>query len=245
MGTDVTPQSEYRSATGIEYEYKWSLQAHSNSWRPEQPEDGDDVLLGVLDVLGDDRQVRVDPFTFAQSSIYFDTTDWALAGSDLSLAMLINYGAMKRYRWMVLKETVRWVDGRREALELGAEIPLVGVELDTSPPMQRLNRRLGVSSTDLVPYATATQRRRKALWPAGEETLSFALDSAILTPADRRDAQPSHSWWLEVEANEGDEHALDLLDQARNAIAQVIRQQEVRTSKPQEAALLCGWTGPK
>ncbi|MET8298877.1 CYTH domain-containing protein [Streptomyces sp. NPDC005180] len=237
------------SAVGIEYEYKWRVDAAAEGWAAEHPESGDHLVRAVLEkaapVLGGERG---EPHTFTQSALYLDTAAWQLSDSGLSLAALVNYGAMTGTGWLVLKETVRYAGDRRDALEVAERIPTSEISRavadGTAAPLRRLAQRLGPVLGDITPYGKAVQRRRKVLWRLGDGLiLGITLDSSRLTALGGHADQGTPHWWFEIEANSGDTRALDALEELAAAVTGVFGAAPDRETKPQATARLSGWTG--
>lgn len=236
------------SAVGVEYEYKWRVDAAAESWGAEHPESGDALIRTVLETAGPALGGGFGELhTFAQSALYFDTTSWQLNDSGLSLAALVNYGAMSGMGWLVLKETVRYAGDRRDALEVAEPVPTSeisqAITRGSAAPLQRLSQRLGPGLGDLVPYGKAVQRRRKVLWRLGDGLiLGITLDSSRLAPLGGHADEGTPHWWFEVEANSGDTRALSALDELAAAVAKVFGTAPDHETKPQATARLSGWT---
>ena len=79
-----------------------------------------------------------------QSSIYVDDGDWSLSRAGLSVSVLVRQGWKRSICWLVLKDTVVWEKGRRDAFEIAVRIDPQRVEeaLDdwSLMPLTRLER---------------------------------------------------------------------------------------------------------
>ncbi|MFJ8982609.1 hypothetical protein [Streptomyces sp. NPDC102282] len=245
----MSSQPTGASVVGVEYEYKWRVDAVAEDWKAEHPESGDHLIQAVLNAaapkLGGEHGA---PHTFAQSALYFDTPSWQLNKSGLSLAALVNYGAMTGTGWLVLKETVRYAGRRRDALEIGDSMSTgefaSAVARGDAAPLQRLRRRFDSAPEGLAPYGRAVQRRRKVLWRLGDGImLGLTLDSTKLTPSAASLEMGTQHWWFEIEANSSDSRALAALDDLAAEAAVVFHAEPVDETKPQVAARLSGWDG--
>jgi hypothetical protein len=243
--TSQTPSA----LVGVEYEYKWRVDHAAADWDAEHPERGDHLVRAVLDTAAKSLTGEVGELhTFAQSALYFDTPSWRLNDTGLSLAALVNYGAMTGTGWLVLKETVRYAGDRRDALEVAERVPTQeisrAVTRGATAPVERLHRRLGTGLDELAPYGKAVQRRRKVMWRLGDGlVLGLTLDSSRLTPLGGRADEGAAHWWFEVEANSSDTRALDALDVLAEAVAEVFAAAPDHETKPQATARLSGWPG--
>jgi hypothetical protein len=243
--TSQTPPS----AVGVEYEYKWRVDATAAGWDAERPESGDRLVRAVLDTAAPSLGGEFGELhTFAQSALYFDTASWQLNEAGLSLAALVNYGAMTGAGWLVLKETIRYAGDRRDALEVAEPLPTSeisqAVTRRNGAPLERLYRRLGQDLGELFPYGKAVQRRRKVLWRLGDGLiLGITLDSTRLTPLGGRADAGTPCWWFEIEANSSDTRALSALDELAAAVDKVFEASADHETKPQATARLSGWLG--
>ncbi|MEU6918653.1 hypothetical protein [Streptomyces olindensis] len=239
--------AETISSVNVEYEHKWRIDHVAADWNPEEPENGDGLVRKVLDSVESNLGATAGELhTFTQSAIYFDTPSWDLAENDISLAALVNYGALSGTGWLVLKETVRWHGDRREALEVAESVPTRELTRRMSrgdlAPLRRIERRLPVAAESLRPYAKAVQRRRKALLRLdGGAVLATTLDSSKLSGADQAAESGAAHWWFEAEVNSGDLRVLDVLEATAAAVRSVFAVEADHTTKPQEAARLAGW----
>ncbi|MFF3068831.1 hypothetical protein [Kitasatospora sp. NPDC057936] len=239
------------SAVGVEYEYKWRVDALADGWAPEEPERGDaiveEILRSAAPALGGEHG---ELHTFAQSALYFDTAAWDLAERNLSLAGLVNYGAMTGTGWLVLKETVRWAGHRRDALEVAESLDTrelaKAMTEGQAEPLRRASQRLGNPLPELVPFGKVVQRRRKVLWRLGEGlALGLTLDSSRLSATGTQADAGTPTWWFEIEANSGDQRALNALAHLASAADTVLGSAPSHTTKPQLAARIAGWQGSR
>lgn len=244
MTSQTTP-----AVVGVEYEYKWRVDHVADGWDAERPESGDHLVRAVLDAAAPALAGEVGELhTFAQSALYFDSPTWQLNDSGLSLAALVNYGAMSGTGWLVLKETVRYEGDRRDALEVAEQIPTGeiarAVTRNDGAPLSRLRRRLGSGLGELSPYGKAVQRRRKAVWRLGDGLiLGITLDSSRLTSLGGRADEGAPCWWFEIEANSSDTRALSALDELAAAVTKIFAAPPDHQTKPQATARLSGWAG--
>src|SRR6266536_6720375 len=101
----------------VEQEYKWRVD-------PEEFLGTDHPSPAALErVLPlPPGAVVVGRFRHVMSSIYFDD-HWCLTGHRLALKAQVNPGPFRNVCWLVAKQTIAWVDGCRDALEVSARVP--------------------------------------------------------------------------------------------------------------------------
>lgn len=234
---------------GLEFEYKWRVDDLFEDADPTHPESGDALLTSWLEKAGEAagaESARL--YTLVQSALHFDTPDQLLDRNGLNLRALINYGALKGTGWLELKETVRWCQDRREALEFGEMMPHQAfsrrLRTRDCAPIDRLYQRLSLTEdVDLQPFVRVVQRRRKMTMrlPFGFP-LPITLDTTQIWPAGDPDARPSFFWWFEAEVNTPDSRALDALDRFAAVVSDTLGRRPVRLTKPEIYAQTAGLT---
>ena len=221
-----------RIVTGVEHEYKWLIT--------------DVDLPGFADGTAAVLATLGHPAGFAaavsdssiQSSIYLDTVDWTLTKDSTSLAVIINYGRRRAIRWLMLKDTLLWAEGRRDSLEIGAlvhEFPVSHVlEAWTEQPLAWLTRKFG-GPLELKPYGATTQQRRQALISSQDGcSLGLSLDETITR--DESGVERATDRWLEVETSQSDFRSLSRLAAWARMITDRLGVEPHGQSKPERTA---------
>jgi len=235
-GEDTAPRTEL----GLEFEYKWRVDDVVQGADPTSPETADPLLTGWIDQVAAELGAEQGKlYTLVQSSLHFDTPDRLLLRNGLNLRALINYGGLKGTGWLVLKETVRWCAGRREALEFGEMMPhqvfAQRVRTRDCAPVDRLhNRLLAEDPLELAPFVRLVQRRRKMTMtlPSGFP-LPITLDTTQSWPVDDEAAEPVFHWWFEAEVNTSDSRAISELDRLATMVSGLLGSRPVRRTKPE------------
>jgi len=232
----MSQQNTARTELGLEFEYKWRVDDLVGDSDPTRLETADPLLVRWIDAAAAPigaETARL--YTLVQSGLHFDTADGLLSRNGLNLRALINYGALKGTGWMVLKETVRWCAGRREALEFGEMMPHDAfsqrLRSKACAPIARLHERLlHEGQLELAPFVKLVQRRRKMTLqlPTGFP-LPISLDTVEFWPTGDA-GEPRYHWWFEAEVNTSDARAIEALDVFAETISRTLgREPDVRT----------------
>lgn len=222
----------------VEQEYKWAV--------------------GTRDFLGTDRAdpqalrrvlplpdgaTVVSVFQHIQSSIYFDD-EWRLADNDLALKALVNPGAFRNISWLQAKQTIRWVNGCRDSLEVSARVRPhdihTAVRDRTLLPIGHLERLCG-RELRLDAYAATTQERNKVHFRAEDGVLfqaTFDVSRTWALPA----GEPVVQTWLEIEGTSSDLRPRAALDAWAHTLTAFLGVEPETVSKPAAAARLAGWS---
>jgi hypothetical protein len=152
---------------------------------------------------------------------------------------------MRSFGALIVKHTLEWAGGRRDAAELGARVDpsRISEELDEWKllPLRHLTRHFR-RPLRLAPYATAVQIRKQAhLGSAASGTpMVFSLDRmSIHRPGDP--VPLSAQVWMEIECNEPGRRTLRDLGDLAGKITASLGQAPHSLTKPEFAARLLGW----
>jgi hypothetical protein len=219
---------------GVEHEYRWRL-ARETLAAPRKSGELRDQLVQASGLRLSD-QARI-----LQHTLCFDSGDWSLAAAGCSLTALVNQGTGPS--WLVAKETVHWVKGRRDVLELTEYVPdvaaLSGADLLVARPGQYLARRVP-GLADLRVFGYLSQRRTKAaLLTSNDATIGLSCDAIELRDVNSRLVQTFA--FLELEANQAGRVDLDMLSGVADKFSALVGREPVETTKPQIAAEHLGW----
>jgi hypothetical protein len=223
---------------GVEHEYRWILPEKASADSAARDSLRDDLVRAS-------SLPAVDQAAILQHTLCFDTHDWDLAGANCSLTALVNTGNPPGPSWLVAKETIQWIEGRRDVLELTEYVAdlkaLSQEEVLASRPAQHLVRRVpALGSVDVFAYLS--QRRTKAALRAGNaEIIAISCDG--IEVRDKGSAMIGSLFVVEVEANQASRVGLDVLRSVADNISALLGQAPVRTTKPQIAAARLGWGG--
>lgn len=231
-------------AVGAEHEYKWLLDPHHGV----TPDDAPDLVVSRVPLAGYRVVGRA---TTAQSGIYVDDSQWSLASGGVSLTVIVNHGWRRELAWLVLKQTMCWDQGRRDAVEYAVRVRpgAVGEALTdwSLLPLEQLSRALG-RKPELRPYALTTQRRGKVdIASDAGSLLSMSVDHSTIRPASRADGDGDGAMecrWLEIESNQTDGRSIRRLAEWARTIADYLGAEPSRWTKPGFAAASFGWEPP-
>ncbi|WP_343443928.1 hypothetical protein [Micromonospora schwarzwaldensis] len=218
----------------MEHEYRWHLGKGALA-APEASEELREQLIQASG-LRLHEQARI-----SQHTLCFDSPDWSLTSVGCSLTALVNRGAGPS--WLVAKETVQWVDGRRDVLELTEYVAdlvaLSGADLIASRPGQYLARRAsGLCGLSVFGYLS--QRRTKATLRTDDNAvLALSCDAVELRDACSRLVNTFAI--LELEVNQASRANLDLLSRVAGKFSALVGRAPADTTKPQIAATHLGW----
>jgi hypothetical protein len=223
----------------VEQEYKWSV--------------------GVRELLGTDRAdpralrrvlplpdgaTVVSTFQHIQSSIYFDD-QWVLADNGLALKALVNPGAFRNVSWLQAKQTIRWVDGCRDSLEVSARVRPhdihAAVRDRTLLPVAHLERLCG-RELRLDAYAATTQERNKVHFRSPDGVL-FQATFDVSRTWSLPEGTPVTQTWLEIEGTSSDLRPRAELDAWARTLTAFLGVEPETVSKPAAAARTAGWPG--
>ncbi|WP_433493634.1 hypothetical protein ACQP26_19685 [Micromonospora sp. CA-248089] len=186
---------------GTEMEYKWLLDLDSF---PQI--DGEDVLSRLQDLVPPPAGMKLgSPFVHTQSSVYFDD-DWLLTERDLTLKIIVNHGSFSNVSWICAKQTISWIDGCRDALEISERItPGEATQIIRSHaalPIDYIDRQCG-KRVNLQPYATATQVRHKLPFHGPDGSI-LQLTFDRTTNRSLASEETCQDTWIEIETPHSD-----------------------------------------
>jgi hypothetical protein len=222
---------------GVEHEYRWLVQATSLADNA-----GRDKLRDQLIEISGLR--LADQASILQHTLCFDDTDWSLSAADCSLTALVNRG--QGPSWLVAKETIQWVEGRRDVLEMSEYIPdvkaLSSADALAGRPGQHLSRRVPTVREIRVFGYLSQQRIKAALLTEQDATLGLSCDAIELRDATSRLVDKFAV--VEVEANQASRVDLDVLSSVAEEFSALFGCPPAQTTKPQFAAARLGWSRP-
>ncbi|MFF1791172.1 hypothetical protein ACFVX9_32530 [Kitasatospora sp. NPDC058243] len=220
---------------GVEHEYRWVMGADSSADAAAH-----DTLRDQLVRMSGLR--LSDQAVVSQHTLCFDDTGWSLSSADCSLTMLVNTN--RGPSWLVAKETVQWVDGRRDVLEMTEYVPdaknLAGAEVIAGRPGQYLSRRVPTLG-HLRVFGYLSQRRTKAaLLTEGGALIAVSCDAVELRDPTSR---PVDAFVVvELEANQASRVDLAVLADVAETFSSHFELPAAQATKPQLAAARLGWT---
>lgn len=220
---------------GVEHEYRWVVPALSLADTAAR-----DKLRGQLIEISGLR--LADQASILQHTLCFDDREWSLSMANCSLTALVNRG--QGPSWLVAKETIQWVDGRRDVLEMSEYIPdaktLSSTDALAGRPGQHLSRRVPAVGQMRV-FGYLSQRRTKAaLLTEQQATVGLTCDVVELRDAASRLVDTFAV--VEVEANQASRLDLDELAGVAERFSAHFGCPPARTTKPQFAATRLGWS---
>lgn len=227
--------------SGVEHEYKWLLAPG------DLPEFGGGPRA-VLDRLGPPAPYLIDRTAGSTvSSVLLDTAGGDLRAAGMSLAVILHHGPLSATRWLLLKSTLLWIEGRRDTLEIGERVPPGPVsallEAGRAQPLLWLRRTFG-RQLELRPYGALTQRRHQALVTGGPGgPLGISLDDATTRDLDGTARHTAR--WLEIEANQADAAGLRALAGWAAAITAGLGRTPHERTKPELVAELLEAAGAR
>jgi hypothetical protein len=218
---------------GIEHEYRWLLPAAALS----DAQAADALRTRLCAAAG---LTVEDEATIRQHTLCLDTASHALAAADCSFTSLVSAGGPT---WLVAKETVQWVDGRRDVLEMTEYVPdlrsLSSADMLAGRPGRYLARRVpGLAEVRVFGYLS--QRRTKAALRT-EDAALIALSCDAVELRDPASALVDTFAVVEVEANQASRVDLDVLAGVADRFSELLGSAPATTTKPQLAAMRTGW----
>jgi hypothetical protein len=223
----------------VEQEYKWAV--GSREFLGTDRADPQ-ALRRVLPLPGGAMVVSV--FQHIQSSIYFDD-GWCLAENDLALKALVNPGVFRNISWLQAKQTIRWVDGCRDSLEVSARVRPheihAAVRDHALLPVAHLERLCG-RELCFDAYAATTQQRNKVHFRSADGVLFQATFDVSRTWALPH-GEPVIQTWLEIEGTSSDLRPRIALDAWARILTAHLGVEPEHVSKAAMAARLAGWSG--
>jgi hypothetical protein len=228
-----------RVLVGVEQEYKWRVDP-VEFLGTAQP--SPQALERVLPLPPGTSAVS--RFRHAMSSIYFDD-DWYLAEHGLALKAQVNPRQFRNVCWLAAKQTISWVDGCRDSLEISERIAPEDIHRELSAratlPLRHLDGQCRRPVT-YEAYATTTQVRHKVHLRTGGGTLFQAtFDVASTTLIGGNAEAASTEMFLEIETTSSELRPRGQLDAWARQLSEVIGHEPEQESKPQRAAALAGW----
>ncbi|MGY5072782.1 hypothetical protein [Streptomyces griseus] len=222
---------------GVEHEYRWV----SPGLSPAERGAHDRLRDQLVEVSG----LRLDEqASILQHTLCFDDGAWSLSAADCSLTALVNTG--RGPSWLVAKETVHWVDGRRDVLEMSEYVPdMKALSSDgalAGRPGQYMARRVP-SVGELRVFGYLSQRRTKAaLFTDQGALVALSCDDVELRDAASRLVETFSV--VEVETNQASRVDLDQLAGVAEKFSAHFGAAPAQTTKPQFAAARLGWSRP-
>jgi hypothetical protein len=227
-----------RLLVGVEQEYKWRVTPRELLGTDEP---SPQALERVLPLPP--GAAVVSRFRHAMSSIYFDD-DWYLAAHGLALKAQINPGPFANVCWLAAKQTISWVDGCRDSLEISERITpgAISAELTgrATLPLRHLDGQCRRPITYRA-YATTTQIRHKVHLHTQAGVL-FQATFDVATTRLLPDGGSTTDTWLEIESTSSELRPRGQLDAWARQLSEAIGRAPDQESKPQHAAALAGWS---
>ena len=226
-----------RILVGVEQEYKWRVDP-LEYLGTDQP--SPQALERVLPLPpGASVASR---FRHAMSSIYFDD-DWHLAAHGLALKAQVNPRQFRNVCWLAAKQTISWVDGCRDSLEISERIAPEDIHGELTRhatlPLRHLDGQCR-RPVNYEAYATTTQVRHKVHLHVASGSLfqaTFDVATTRLLPGGSTTTET----WLEIESTSSELRPRGQLDAWARQLTEAIGREPERESKPQHAAALAGW----
>jgi hypothetical protein len=218
---------------GVEHEYRWLLPKSALADRGAS----DDMRDRLRDVAG---LVADDEATILQHTLCLDTEAWALSAAGCSLTALVSAGGPT---WLVAKETVQWVNGRRDVLEMSEYAPdmrtMSSADVLEGRPGRYLLRRVA-ALRDVRVFGYLTQRRAKStLRTDGSALVAISCDTVELR--DPKSVLVDTFAVVEVETNQASRVDLHVLEEVADRFSELLGSPPAQTTKPQLAAVRLGW----
>ncbi|MDG4763414.1 hypothetical protein O7632_04725 [Solwaraspora sp. WMMD406] len=223
---------------GVEHEYRWVMPATSLADAASR----DELRHRLIQFSG----LRLaDQTTILQHTLCLDDAQWSLSAANCSLTALVNRG--QGPSWLVAKETIQWVDGRRDVLEMTEYVAdmrtLSSADVLAGRPGQHLSRRVHTLS-DIRVFGYLAQRRTKAALLTDQlTTLALSCDAVELRDATSKLVNTFAV--VEVEVNQASRIDLDVLDGVADKFSAHFGRPPAQTTKPQLAAASLGWSGSR
>ncbi len=233
--------AEYpRTRVGTEQEYKWLVDPVVVTGAAT-PGLAETCLLPVPAGMTTET-----PFSHTQSSVYFDC-DWQLTSHQVTLKALVNYGLYSNVSWICAKQTVAWIDGCRDSLEVSERIDAKDlgdiIRQRSTIALQYLDRLLP-GATALAPFATCTQVRHKVPVRTSDGALmQLSLDLCTTKAFDP--ATTSADTWIEIETSHSDLQSRRALNEWAEMLNDRLGIEPHSVSKPEHAASQAGWAGDR
>lgn len=216
---------------GMEHEFRWEC----------APADFTDDGLSAQ-IVERTGLIELERRTVQQASICFDSPKWVLTENECSLVLLLNVGRAAGPAWLVAKETVQWVHGRRDVVELTELVDepsqIDPIRIAESRPGRFALRRL--CAAPLHPFAYILQRRHKAAFRTPDQSIiALSRDEVEICDPDGGKLGVKH--FVEVETNYSDRAGLLLLGQVAEEITASLALPPSTLTKPVAAARYGGW----
>jgi hypothetical protein len=223
---------------GVEQEYKWRVDPREYLGTPEP---SPQALERVLPLPP--GATVVSRFRHAMSSIYFDD-DWYLAAHGLALKAQINPAQFRNVCWLAAKQTISWLDGCRDSLEISERISPDAIHAELTSrrtlPLRHLDSQCRRPVT-YEAYATTTQVRHKVHLHIASGAL-FQATFDVATTRLLPDGGTTTETWLEIESTSSELRPRGELDAWARQLTEAIGREPDQESKPQHAAELAGWS---
>ncbi|WP_433393150.1 hypothetical protein [Micromonospora sp. KLBMP9576] len=223
---------------GVEHEYRWVVPVTSLADAAAHVE----LRNRLIQISG----LRLaDQAAILQHTLCFDDGQWSLTAANCSLTALVNRG--QGPSWLVAKETIQWVDGRRDVLEMTEYVPdvkaLSSAQALAGRPGQHLSRRVPALG-ELRVFGYLAQRRTKAAL-LSEQQATVAVSCDAIELRDARSELVNTFAVVEVEVNQASRIDLDVLAGVADRFSAHFGLAPARTTKPQLAARGLGWNDPR
>jgi len=218
----------------VEHEYRWVVPVTSLADAAAHVE----LRNRLIQISG----LRLaDQTAILQHTLCLDDVEWSLSAANCSLTALVNRG--QGPSWLVAKETIQWVHGRRDVLEMTEYVPdvkaLSSAEILAGRPGQHLSRRVPTLS-ELRVFGYLAQRRTKAaLLTEQQTTVAVSCDAIELRNATSELVKTFAV--VEVEVNQASRIDLDVLAGVADKFTAHFDLPPAQTTKPQLAAASLGW----
>ncbi|MEV0476250.1 hypothetical protein [Streptomyces prunicolor] len=222
---------------GVEHEYRWVVPAATLVETGAR----DELRGHLVEVSG----LRLDDqASILQHTLCFDDGEWSLSTANCSLTALVNMN--QGPSWLVAKETIHWVDGRRDVLEMSEYIPDVKALSSTGALAARPGRHLArkvPTVQEIRVFGYLSQRRTKAALLT-EQGAIVALSCDAVELRDPASRLVDTFAVVEVETNQASRVDLAQLADVAEKFSAHFGCPPAQTTKPQFAASRLGWSRP-
>jgi hypothetical protein len=145
--------------------------------------------------------------------------------------------------WLGIKQTLWWEAGCRDSLELAGRLNAkdIGREIRNGQSMTMgYARRLLGKPVEPDAYASVIQLRHK-IWYRNNDQMILQITFDIADFRILPDGELERTYWLEIENNNPDLRARQVLDRWAIAVSERLGAEPARQAKSELAAEMAGW----